>query len=144
MKESSKTAGGRRKKSLARKRARENLSEESTKKQKLEDDTEKEELQVFLNIVPEEESLNVESLATKYLIVDWETQILANDKYYYQIKRADGWVKTFQIFSIRKVILPNETISTEIESLYCQLDISTARLTSEYCCLCELNTANET
>ncbi|GJS64144.1 hypothetical protein Tco_0678708 [Tanacetum coccineum] len=70
MKESSRTAGGRRKKSLARKRAKETLSEESAKKQKLEDDTEKEELQVYLNIVPEEESLNIESLAIKYLIVD--------------------------------------------------------------------------
>ncbi|GJW18192.1 hypothetical protein Tco_0025628 [Tanacetum coccineum] len=57
-------AGGSRKKSLARKRARETLSEESAKKQKLEDDTEKEELQVYLNIVLEEESLNIESLAT--------------------------------------------------------------------------------
>ncbi|GJS77461.1 zinc finger, CCHC-type containing protein [Tanacetum coccineum] len=97
--ESSRTAGGRRKKSLARKRAKETLSEESAKKQKLEDDTEKEELQVYLNIVPEEESLNIESLATKYPIVDWETQILANDKYYYQIKRTDGSVKHYKIFS---------------------------------------------
>ncbi|GKC11091.1 hypothetical protein Tco_1007873 [Tanacetum coccineum] len=54
VKESSKTAGGRRNKSLARKRAKETLSEESAKKLKLEDDTEKEELQVYLNIVPEE------------------------------------------------------------------------------------------
>ncbi|GJS55400.1 reverse transcriptase domain-containing protein [Tanacetum coccineum] len=99
MKESSRKARGRRKKSLARKRARETLSEESAKKQKLEDDTEKEELQVFLNIVPEKESLNVESLATKYPIVDSETQILANDKYYYQIKRADVSVKHYKIFS---------------------------------------------
>ncbi|GJS06056.1 hypothetical protein Tco_0362852 [Tanacetum coccineum] len=99
VKESSRTAGGRRKKSLARKRARETLSEESAKKQKLEDDTEKEELQVYLNIVPEDESLDVESLATKYPIVDWETQILANDKYYYQIKRADGSVKHYKLFS---------------------------------------------
>ncbi|GJY25724.1 hypothetical protein Tco_0400450 [Tanacetum coccineum] len=65
----------------------------------LEDDTEKEELQVYLNIVPEDESLDVESLATKYPIVDWETQILANDKYYYQIKRADGSVKHYKLFS---------------------------------------------
>ncbi|GJX28082.1 hypothetical protein Tco_0236161 [Tanacetum coccineum] len=65
IKESSRTAGGRRKKSLSRKRARETLSEESAKKQKLEDDTEKEELQFYLNIVPEDESLEVESLATK-------------------------------------------------------------------------------
>ncbi|GJS37768.1 hypothetical protein Tco_0536150 [Tanacetum coccineum] len=99
VKESSRTAGGRRKKSLARKRAKETLSEESAKKHKLEDDTEKEELQVYLNIVPEEESLNIESLATKYPIVDWEKQIIANDKYYYQIKRADGSVKHYKIFS---------------------------------------------
>ncbi|GJW39632.1 hypothetical protein Tco_0065477 [Tanacetum coccineum] len=68
--------------------------------QALEDDTEKEELQVYLNIVLEDESLNVESLATKYPIVDWETQILANDKYYYQIKRANGSVKHYKIFSV--------------------------------------------
>ncbi|GJT80355.1 xylulose kinase-1 [Tanacetum coccineum] len=55
VKESSRTAGWRRKKSLARKRAKKTLSEESAKKQKLEDDNEKEELQVSLNIVPEEE-----------------------------------------------------------------------------------------
>ncbi|GJU17942.1 hypothetical protein Tco_1145908 [Tanacetum coccineum] len=92
-------ARGSRKKSLARKRARETLSEESAKKQTLEDDTKKEELQVYLKIVPEEESLNIESLATKYRIVDWETQILADDKYYYHIKRAYGSVKHYKIFS---------------------------------------------
>ncbi|GKB11383.1 hypothetical protein Tco_0845306, partial [Tanacetum coccineum] len=85
---------------LAKKeKSKKTLSEESAKKQKLEDDTEKEELQVYLNIVPEEESLNIESLATKYPIVDRETQILANDKIYYQIKRADGSVKHYKIFS---------------------------------------------
>ncbi|GJX13748.1 putative ribonuclease H-like domain-containing protein [Tanacetum coccineum] len=98
-KESSRTAGRRRKKSLAIKRARETLSEESAKKKKLEDDTEKEELQVYLNIITEDESLDVETLATKYPIVDWETQILENDKYYYQIKRADGSVKHYKLFS---------------------------------------------
>ncbi|GKC78044.1 hypothetical protein Tco_1128818, partial [Tanacetum coccineum] len=80
-------------------RRRETHSEKSAKKQKLEDDTEKEELQVYLNIVSEDESLNIESLVTKYPIVNWETQILANDKYNYQIKRADGSVKHYKIFS---------------------------------------------
>ncbi|GKC35510.1 hypothetical protein Tco_1047894 [Tanacetum coccineum] len=70
VKESSRTAGGRRKKSLARKRAKETFSEESAKKQKLKDDTEKEELQVYLNIVSEEESLNIESLATKQDVLE--------------------------------------------------------------------------
>ncbi|GJX78490.1 hypothetical protein Tco_0326639, partial [Tanacetum coccineum] len=60
----SKKAGGRRKKSLARKRGRESVSEESSKKQKLEDDAEKEELQGYLNIVSEDEGLDVESLVT--------------------------------------------------------------------------------
>ncbi|GJV26592.1 hypothetical protein Tco_1379287 [Tanacetum coccineum] len=46
-------ARGSRKKSLSRKRERETLSKESAKKQKLEDDTKKEELQVYLNIIPE-------------------------------------------------------------------------------------------
>ncbi|GKC48602.1 hypothetical protein Tco_1071347, partial [Tanacetum coccineum] len=97
--DSSKPAKGKRKKTLARKRASGKDSEESAKRQKLEEDTEKEELQVYLNIVPEEEGLDVESLATKYPIVDWETHILATDKYYYQIKRADGSVKHYKIFS---------------------------------------------
>ncbi|GJW59365.1 hypothetical protein Tco_0108700 [Tanacetum coccineum] len=96
--ESSKKAGGR-KKSFARKRGRESLSEESSKKQKLEDDAEKEELQGYLNIVSEDEGLDVESLATKYPIVEWETQILGN-KYYYQIIRANGSVKHYNLFSV--------------------------------------------
>ncbi|GJW69274.1 hypothetical protein Tco_0123698 [Tanacetum coccineum] len=79
VKESSRTAGGRRKISLARKRARETLSEESAKKQKLEDDTEKEEFQVYLNIVPEEESLDVESLATKQDVL--ELYRLVNERF---------------------------------------------------------------
>ncbi|GKD47509.1 hypothetical protein Tco_1276485, partial [Tanacetum coccineum] len=44
------------------------------KKQKLEDDTEKEELQVYLNIVPEDESLDVESLATNAMLYDFDRQ----------------------------------------------------------------------
>ncbi|GJZ39909.1 hypothetical protein Tco_0586472 [Tanacetum coccineum] len=75
--ESSKKAGGKRKKSLGSKRERETLSEESANKQKLEDDAEKEELQVYLNIVSEDEGLDVESLSTK----------------------ADGSSKNYKIFS---------------------------------------------
>ncbi|GKB46166.1 putative ribonuclease H-like domain-containing protein [Tanacetum coccineum] len=40
------------------------------------------------------------SRTSKYPIVDWETQILANDKYYYQIKRSVGSVKHYRIFRI--------------------------------------------
>ncbi|GJR26311.1 hypothetical protein Tco_1102543 [Tanacetum coccineum] len=90
VKECSSTARRKRKKSLTRK---------SAKKHKLKDDAKKEELQAYLNIVPEDESLNVEALSTKYLIVDSETQILENNAFYYQIKRADGSVKHYKIFS---------------------------------------------
>ncbi|GKD33662.1 hypothetical protein Tco_1249171 [Tanacetum coccineum] len=51
-------------------------------------------------IVPkDDEVVNVESLATKYLIVDWKTHILAKDKMYYEIIRADGSTKNYKIFS---------------------------------------------
>ncbi|GJV50852.1 copia protein [Tanacetum coccineum] len=91
---------GTRKKTLARKRAGGKDSEESVKKQKLEDDTEKEELKAYLDIVPGEEfAMEVESLATKYPIVDWKTHILIENFMYYQIIRADGSSKNYKIFS---------------------------------------------
>ncbi|GKA56285.1 hypothetical protein Tco_0755357 [Tanacetum coccineum] len=84
----------------SKKRTRKELDEESVKRQKLEDDAEKAELKLCLGIVPkDDEAVNVESLATKYLIVDWKTHILAEDKMYYQIIRADGSTKYDKIFS---------------------------------------------
>ncbi|GJX74531.1 hypothetical protein Tco_0313126 [Tanacetum coccineum] len=89
-----------RKKTLARKRTSGKDSEESVKKQKLEDDTEKEELKAYLDIVPGDEiAMEVESLATKYPIVDWKTHILSENMMYYQIIRADGSSKNYKIFS---------------------------------------------
>ncbi|GKE67194.1 hypothetical protein Tco_1521355, partial [Tanacetum coccineum] len=65
-----------RKETISKKRAGEGLDEESGKRQKLEDDAEKAELQLCLEIVPrDDEAVNVESLSTKYLIVDWKTHI---------------------------------------------------------------------
>ncbi|GJZ62062.1 hypothetical protein Tco_0618199 [Tanacetum coccineum] len=65
----------------SKKRTRKELDEESVKRQKLEDDAEKAELKACLEIVPDDDSaVNVESLATKYPIVDWKTHILAEDK----------------------------------------------------------------
>nr|GEX71893.1 putative ribonuclease H-like domain-containing protein [Tanacetum cinerariifolium] len=58
-----------------KKRQREDSNEEISKKQKLEEDNdvEKEELRAILNIVPRDDiAINVESLATKYPIVDWK------------------------------------------------------------------------
>ncbi|GKE54516.1 hypothetical protein Tco_1489672 [Tanacetum coccineum] len=67
MKEVVKESGAKRKKSLPRKRR-------TVKRQKLEEDAEKEELKGFLNIIPREDvAEDVESLSTKYLIVDWKT-----------------------------------------------------------------------
>ncbi|GKC63595.1 hypothetical protein Tco_1096193 [Tanacetum coccineum] len=64
-------AKGSRKKTISRKRTGEKLDDESVKRQKLEDDAEKEELRAYLDIIPgDDEVVNVESLATKYLIVD--------------------------------------------------------------------------
>ncbi|GJZ45526.1 hypothetical protein Tco_0593122 [Tanacetum coccineum] len=69
-------------------------------KQKIEDDAEKAELKACLEIVPGDDSaVNIESLATKYPIVDWKTHILVEDKMYYHIIKADGSTKYYKIFS---------------------------------------------
>ncbi|GJY86485.1 hypothetical protein Tco_0500511 [Tanacetum coccineum] len=66
----------------SKKRPKANPDKESAKKQKLEedDDTEKEELRACLDIVPVDDiAMDFESLATKYLIVDWKTHILTEN-----------------------------------------------------------------
>ncbi|GJX26407.1 hypothetical protein Tco_0232703 [Tanacetum coccineum] len=89
---------GSRKKSLARKRAGEKQSEESTKRQKIEDDIEKEELKAYLDLVPREEfAMEIESLGTKYPIVDWKTHIAKT--LVLSIIRADESSKNYKIFS---------------------------------------------
>ncbi|GJY87863.1 hypothetical protein Tco_0502491, partial [Tanacetum coccineum] len=99
--DSSKPAEGRRKKTLARKRASGKDSEESMKKQMLEDDTEKEDLKAYLDIIPGDDvAIDIESLGTKYPIVDWKTYVLAKNFMYYQIFRADGSSKNYKIFSM--------------------------------------------
>ncbi|GKG22693.1 hypothetical protein Tco_0387996, partial [Tanacetum coccineum] len=91
---------GSRKKALARKRVTEKQSEESTKRQKIEGDIENEELKAYLDLVPREEfAMEIESLATKYPIVDWKTHVMAETFMYYQIIRADGGSKNYKIFS---------------------------------------------
>ncbi|GKD21820.1 hypothetical protein Tco_1223523 [Tanacetum coccineum] len=76
--------------------------EESSKKQKLEDDNDakKEELRDSIDVVSRDDvAIDVESLATKYPIVDWKTHILNENMMYYQIIRADGSSKNYKIFS---------------------------------------------
>ncbi|GJU47623.1 hypothetical protein Tco_1204889 [Tanacetum coccineum] len=69
MKEVSKETRAKRKKSIPRKSTR--------KRQKMEEDAEKEELKGFLDIIPREEvPIEVESLFTKFPVVDWKTCVL--------------------------------------------------------------------
>ncbi|GJT92527.1 hypothetical protein Tco_1081372 [Tanacetum coccineum] len=73
----------------------------SIKKHKLEEnDAEKEELRACLDIVLRDEiAMNFESLAIKYLIIDWKIHILTKNMMYYQIIRADESSKNYKIFS---------------------------------------------
>ncbi|GKB62763.1 hypothetical protein Tco_0918949 [Tanacetum coccineum] len=86
-------SGAKRKKSLPRKRR-------TVKRQKLEEDAEKEELKGFLDIILREEfAEDVESLSTKYPIVDWKTYTLTENFMYYQIFRGDGSSKNYKVLS---------------------------------------------
>ncbi|GJX30179.1 uncharacterized mitochondrial protein-like protein, partial [Tanacetum coccineum] len=95
-----KVDSSRKKAESSKKRTRAVLGEESVKKQKVYDDAEKAELKACLEIVSNDDSdVNIESLATKYPIVDWKTHILAEDIIYYQIIIANGSTKNYKIFS---------------------------------------------
>ncbi|GJV44277.1 hypothetical protein Tco_1428813 [Tanacetum coccineum] len=86
---------GKRKKYLPRRRTR-----STAKKQKVEQDDEKEELKNYLDIVPREDvAVDVESLSTKYPIVDWKTYTLSENFMYYKIIRGDGSSKNYKILS---------------------------------------------
>ncbi|GKA77273.1 hypothetical protein Tco_0783734 [Tanacetum coccineum] len=92
MKEVVKEPGAKRKKSIPRKSTR--------KRQKMEEDAEKEELKGFLNIIPREEvPIEVESISTKFPIVDWKTCVLTENFMYYQVFRGDGSSKNYKILS---------------------------------------------
>ncbi|GJU21746.1 ribonuclease H-like domain-containing protein [Tanacetum coccineum] len=93
MKEVSKESGAKRKKSLPRKSTR-----STVKRQKMEEDAEKEDLKGYLDIVPREEvAEDVESLSTKYPIVDWKTYVLTENFMYNQVFRGDGSSKNYKI-----------------------------------------------
>nr|GEU78162.1 hypothetical protein [Tanacetum cinerariifolium] len=85
----------------SKKTSRADHDKESVKKQKLEeDDAEKEELKACLYIVPVDDiAINVESLATKYPIVDWKTHTGTENMMYYQIIRANGCSKNYKILT---------------------------------------------
>ncbi|GKE31886.1 hypothetical protein Tco_1451208, partial [Tanacetum coccineum] len=92
MKEVVKEPGAKRKKSIPRKSTR--------KRQKLEEVAEKEELKGFLDIIPREEvPIEVESLSTKFPIMDWKTYVLTENFMYYQVFKGDGSSKNFKVLS---------------------------------------------
>ncbi|GJT80377.1 hypothetical protein Tco_1054719 [Tanacetum coccineum] len=94
-KDTSKKSTRKRKKSLPRIR-----TGSSTKKQKVEQDAEKEELKEYLDIIPREDvAVDVESLSTKYPIVDWKTYTISETFMYYKIIRGDGSSKNYKILS---------------------------------------------
>ncbi|GJS42315.1 hypothetical protein Tco_0567358 [Tanacetum coccineum] len=85
---------------FSKKRSREDSDEDNAKKQKLEDDAEKKKLRDSMDVVPRDDiAIDVESLATKYPIVDWKTHVLTKNMMYYQIIRGDGSSKNYKIFS---------------------------------------------
>ncbi|GKB32643.1 hypothetical protein Tco_0872044 [Tanacetum coccineum] len=92
LQEAIKEPGEKRKKSILRKTTR--------KRQKLEEDAEKDELKGFLDIVPREEApIEIESIFTKFPIVDWKTCVLTKTFMYYQVFRGDGSSKKYKVLS---------------------------------------------
>nr|GFA26752.1 ribonuclease H-like domain-containing protein [Tanacetum cinerariifolium] len=65
-----------------------------------EEDAKKKELKACLDIVPVDDiAINVESFATKYLIVNWKTHTLTENMMYYQIIKANGSSKNYKILT---------------------------------------------
>ncbi|GKC50668.1 hypothetical protein Tco_1073413 [Tanacetum coccineum] len=84
----------------SKKISREDSDEDNAKKQKLEDDAKKKELRDSMDVVPRDDiAIDVESLATKYPIVNWKTHVLTENTMYYQIIKGDGSFKNYKIFS---------------------------------------------
>ncbi|GJS63660.1 hypothetical protein Tco_0678224 [Tanacetum coccineum] len=72
----------------------------SAKRHKTEKDAEKEDLKEYLDVIPREDvAIDVESLSTKYLIVDWKTHIVSERFMYYQVFRGDGSFWNYKILS---------------------------------------------
>ncbi|GKA25922.1 hypothetical protein Tco_0712031 [Tanacetum coccineum] len=87
-----KEPGAKRKKSIPRKSTR--------KRQRMEENAEKEELKGLLDIIPREEvPIEVESISTKFPIVDWKTCILTETFMYYQVFRGDESSRNYKVLS---------------------------------------------
>ncbi|GJR65568.1 hypothetical protein Tco_0011633 [Tanacetum coccineum] len=89
-----------RKKIIVRKEQEQYLVKKVSRDSQVKDDAEMAELEAYLEIVPNDDSaVNIESLDTKYPIVNWKTYILAEDIINYQIMRADRSTKYYKLFS---------------------------------------------
>ncbi|GKE49413.1 hypothetical protein Tco_1480671, partial [Tanacetum coccineum] len=78
--------------------AEEELQQESTKKQKTgEDEISKEDLQQMMMIVPVE-VMNVETLQTKYPIINWEVYTNERSRKYWKIIRVGNHIEVYQYF----------------------------------------------
>ncbi|GJU57366.1 putative ribonuclease H-like domain-containing protein [Tanacetum coccineum] len=87
----------------SKKRQKADPDDENVKRQKLEDAAEKKGLKAYLKIVPDEDrAVNYETLATKYPIVDWESQIIGSDLQGNGLSywRADDNSKFYKVFSM--------------------------------------------
>ncbi|GJT95068.1 hypothetical protein Tco_1090586, partial [Tanacetum coccineum] len=72
-------------------------------------DAEKEELKGYLDIIPREDvPIDVYSLSTKYLIVDWKTCVLTENFMYYQMFRGDGSSKNYKVLNLHTLFEPDE------------------------------------
>ncbi|GJZ58180.1 hypothetical protein Tco_0613674 [Tanacetum coccineum] len=68
----------------------------------------------ILYIIPREEvPLEVESLSTNFLIVDWKTCVLTENFMYYQVFRGDGSSKNYKVLSDECL----KTLKTDVESI---------------------------
>ncbi|GKA19239.1 hypothetical protein Tco_0699154, partial [Tanacetum coccineum] len=93
--EDAKKPGTKRKKSIPTKSTRGHA-----KRHKTEKDAEKEGLKEYLDVILREDvTINVDSLSTKYPIVDWKTHIVSEKFMYYQVFRGDGSFKNYKILS---------------------------------------------
>ncbi|GJU71153.1 hypothetical protein Tco_1262558 [Tanacetum coccineum] len=78
--------------------AEEELQQESTKKHKTgEDELSKEDLQQMMMIVPVE-VMNVETLQTKYPIINWEVYTNERSRKYWKIIRVGNHIEVYQYF----------------------------------------------
>ncbi|GJT15120.1 hypothetical protein Tco_0873826 [Tanacetum coccineum] len=74
----------------SKKRSREDSDEDNAKKQKLEDDAKKKELRESIDVVPRDDiAIDVESLATKYLIIEVQKNYKIFSEMLYDFDRQD-------------------------------------------------------